>query len=163
MFKNCFFKNFFKKQFAIARFISTYTNIPVNPSRAWGLADTRPPWVGHSADDFCETRAALSLRLSMNRQSTCQVTWQMDCLCLGNQRVIAVWVYSLLLVFDVGNFSSSIQLTAFRPDICHTCTSVSLCLSINSLLRRCIICQILLNNSDQNIEVGSLYYISKQI
>ena len=156
MFKNWFFKNFFKKQFAIARFISTYTNIPVN-------LPARPAWVGHSADDFCETRAVLSLRLSMCRQSTCQVTWQVDCLCLGNQRVTAVWVYSLLLVFDVGNFSSSIQLTAFRPDICHTCTSVSLCLSINSLLRRCIICQILLNNSDQNIEVGSLYYISKQI
>ena len=29
---------------------------------------------GHSADDFCETRAVLSLRLSMYRQSTCQVT-----------------------------------------------------------------------------------------
>jgi hypothetical protein len=27
---NWFFKKFFKKQFAIARFISTYTNIPVN-------------------------------------------------------------------------------------------------------------------------------------
>ena len=62
-------------------------------------------YVSHSADDFCETRAVLSLRLSMYRQSTCQVTWQVDCLCLGNQRVTAVWVYSLLLVFDVGNFS----------------------------------------------------------
>ena len=29
----------------------------------------------------------------------------MDCLCLVNQRVTAVWVYSLLMVFDVGNFS----------------------------------------------------------
>ena len=31
MFRNWFFKKFFKKQFAIARFISTYANIPVKP------------------------------------------------------------------------------------------------------------------------------------
>jgi hypothetical protein len=37
VFKNWFLKKFFKKQFAIARFISTYTNIPVNRREAWRI------------------------------------------------------------------------------------------------------------------------------
>jgi hypothetical protein len=45
VFKNWFFKKFFKKQFAITRFISTYTNIPVNPVpgvRLGGYPRARP-------------------------------------------------------------------------------------------------------------------------
>ena len=62
MFKNWFFKKFFKKQFAIARFISTYTNIPVNPVPGVRLGGHPPArlYVSHSEDDFLRSSRALA-------------------------------------------------------------------------------------------------------
>ena len=68
---------------------------------AWRLP-ARPAWVGHSADNFWRpvqvrvnphrhghTRATVNYWLTAERQSTWQITCQVDCLCVGNQCIAA--------------------------------------------------------------------------